>query len=203
MRKYPSLDWTSFQPHPIVGVDEAGRGCLAGPVFSAAVILKTKEIFPDSKQVLPKKRKKIAEHIMSNHIYAVGIADVNEIEKMNILQAALLSMKRAVLKLPVDIAHVLVDGRFLIPELPNKFRQTAFIKGDQRLSPIAAASIIAKVKRDEWISKQDKKYPEYGFSTHKGYATFQHKEAIKKYGPCPLHRKLFSGVKEYIDYVPK
>ena len=203
MKQYLRLDWTSFQPHPIIGVDEAGRGCLAGPVFSAAVILKTKETYPDSKQISPEKRKKLAVHIIKEHIYAVGMANVDEIEKLNILQAALLSMKRAILQLPVDTAHVLVDGSFLIPKLPSQFHQTAFIKGDQRLSPISAASIIAKVKRDEWISEQAKKYPKYGFSAHKGYATSEHREAIKKYGPCPLHRKLFSGVKEYIKNASK
>ncbi|MDE0518604.1 MAG: hypothetical protein OXH36_03485 [Bdellovibrionales bacterium] len=93
--------------------------------------------------------------------------------------------------------HVLVDGSFLIPELPYSFHQTTFIKGDQRLSPISAASIIAKVKRDEWITKQDKRYPQYGFSSHKGYATILHRKAIAQYGPCPLHRKHFTGVKEY------
>ena len=198
MKKYPPINWKIFQPQPIIGVDEAGRGCLAGPVFSAAVILKTDEYYPDSKQVSPEKRKELAEIIINKHIYAIGTADVNEIEKLNILQATFLSMKKALLQLPVQKGHVLVDGRLLIPELPKHFHQTAFIKGDQRLSPIAAASIIAKVKRDEWISKQDEKYPQYGFSVHKGYATSQHRKTIALHGPCPLHRKSFSGVKEYI-----
>ena len=203
MAKYPILDWSVFRPQPVIGVDEAGRGCLAGPVFSAAVILKTKEAFPDSKQISPEKRKELAEHIMKKHIYAVGTASVDEIENLNILQSALLSMKRAVLQLAVNTGHVLVDGKFLIPELPPVFHQTAFIKGDQRLSPISAASIIAKVKRDEWISKQSEKYPEYGFSSHKGYATPEHRTAIKKHGPCPLHRRSFAGVKEYINNAEK
>ena len=198
MTKYPPVDWKRFYPQPVIGVDEAGRGCLAGPVFSAAVILKSDEKYPDSKQVSPEKRKELADRIMSKHLFAVGTADVNEIENFNILQAALLSMKRALLQLPIQKGHVLVDGHFLIPNLSNAFHQTAFIKGDQRLSPIAAASIIAKVKRDEWISRQDKKYPQYGFSSHKGYATVQHRKAIAQYGPCPLHRKYFAGVKEYI-----
>ena len=198
MKKYSPIDWKHFQPKPVIGVDEAGRGCLAGPVFSAAVILKSDDKYPDSKQVSPKKRKELADSIMSKHIFAIGIADVNEIENFNILQAALLSMKKALLQLPKQKGHVLVDGRFLIPDLPKFFHQTAFIKGDQRLSPIAAASIIAKIKRDEWISEQDKKYPQYGFSIHKGYATAQHRKAIVQYGPCPLHRRSFTGVKEYI-----
>ena len=198
MKKYSVINWRNFHIQPVVGVDEAGRGCLAGPVFSAAVILKTDEKYPDSKQISPEKREKLAEIIMNKHIYAVGVASVDEIERLNILQASLLSMKKALLQLPIQKAHVLVDGRCLIPDLPGRFHQTAFVKGDQRLAPIAAASIIAKVKRDIWISEQDKKYPEYGFSTHKGYATAQHRMAIARYGPCPLHRKSFAGVKEYI-----
>ena len=198
MKKYPFVDWKSFTPSPVIGVDEAGRGCLAGPVFSAAVILKQDEHYPDSKQVSPEKRRQLAQAIMGKHIYAVGVADVDEIENLNILQASLLSMKRAFLQLQVETGHILVDGRFLIPNLPKKFRQTAFIKGDQRFSPISAASIIAKVKRDEWITKQDNRYPQYGFPSHKGYATVQHRKAIAQHGPCPLHRKYFTGVKEYI-----
>lgn len=198
MTKYPSVNWKHFHPQPVIGVDEAGRGCLAGPVFSAAVILKSDDKYPDSKQVSPERRKELADIIMNKHIFAIGTADVNEIEDLNILQAALLSMKKALLQLPIQKGHVLVDGRSLIPDLPKFFRQTAFIKGDQRLSPIAAASIIAKVKRDEWISRQDKKYPQYGFSIHKGYPTAQHRKAIARHGPCPLHRRYFTGVKEYI-----
>ncbi|MDE0118642.1 MAG: ribonuclease HII [Bdellovibrionales bacterium] len=198
MKKYPLIDWKCFYPCPVIGVDEAGRGCLAGPVFSAAVILKKDEHYPDSKQVSPEKRKQLAQDIMNKHIYTTGTADVYEIENLNILQASLLSMKRALLKLSIKTGHVLVDGRFLIPNLPYSFRQTTFIKGDQRLSPIAAASIIAKVRRDEWMEKQDKYYPKYGFLSHKGYATVLHRKAIAQYGPCPLHRKSFTGVKEYI-----
>ena len=201
MDKYPPINWKSFKPHPVIGVDEAGRGCLAGPVFSAALILKTDdEHYPDSKQLSPEKRKSLAEIIMNKHIYAVGRAEVEEIESLNILQASFLAMKRAILKLPIrTTSHVLVDGKFKIPNLPKIFCQTAFIKGDRRLSPIAGASIIAKVKRDEWICKQSNKYPEYGFSSHKGYGTPQHRKAIAKHGPCPLHRRSFAGVSEYLQ----
>ncbi len=198
MQKYSPIDWKSFQPQPAIGVDEAGRGCLAGPVFSSAVILTENEHYPDSKQVSPEKRKELAKIIMSKHIYAVGMANVDEIARLNILQATFLSMKRAVLQLSVQTGHLLVDGKFPIPDLPEQFCQTAFIKGDQRLSPISAASIIAKVQRDKWISEQDKKYPQYGFSVHKGYATVQHRTAIAQHGPCPLHRKFFAGVREYL-----
>lgn len=198
MKKYPLVDWTSFQPQPVIGVDEAGRGCLAGPVFSSAVILNKKIHYPDSKSISSERRHQLAQKIMKEHIYAWGMASVEEIEQLNILQAAFLSMKRAILQLTSSPAHILVDGHILIPHLPKTFHQTTFVKGDQRVAPISAASIIAKVKRDEWISQQDKKYPEYGFATHKGYATSQHRKAIERHGPCILHRKTFKGVREYI-----
>ncbi len=186
-------------PHPVIGVDEVGRGCLAGPVFSAAVVLKNEEtLYSDSKTVSPEKRIKLAKHIMLHHIYGLGMASVEEIENTNILEATFLSMRRAILQLPFSKGHVIVDGHLTIPHLPDQFHQTACIKGDSWASPIAASSLVAKVKRDEWISKQDEKYSEYGFSVHKGYATRQHKKAIIQHGPCPLHRKTFSGVKEYL-----
>ena len=193
-----SINWRLFQPPPVIGVDEAGRGCLAGPVFASAVILTEDDSYPDSKQVSPKMRKLLAKQIMKKHTYTIGMASVEEIEKLNISQATFLAMKRAVLQLPVQKGHILVDGQFLIPHLPSSFRQTAFIKGDRRLAPIAGASIMAKVKRDTWISEQDQKFPAYGFLAHKGYPTTQHRKAIAKYGPCPLHRKTFANVKEYL-----
>ncbi len=199
MKKYPSVNWKVFQPQPVVGVDEAGRGCLAGPVFASAVILKTDDSYTDSKQIPPEIRKKMAEMIIKKHIYAIGMATVEEIERLNILQATFLAMKRAVMRLSIQTGHVLVDGNALIPALPEKFQQTAFVKGDQRVAPISGASIVAKVKRDEWITKQDHKFPQYGFARHKGYATVQHRKAIAQYGPCALHRKTFSGVKEYLS----
>ena len=198
MKKYPYVDWRTFHPPPVIGVDEAGRGCLAGPVFSSAVILTKKTHYPDSKSISPERRSQLAQKIMREHTYAWGMASVEEIERLNILQAALLSMKRAVLQLTSSTAHILVDGHILIPDLPETFYQTTFVKGDQRVSPISAASIIAKVKRDEWISRQDKQYPQYGFAIHKGYATAQHRKAIEKHGPCILHRKTFKGVREYV-----
>ena len=202
MNKVPSLPlktkWNHFKPHPVIGVDEAGRGCLAGPVFSAAVILKTNKSYPDSKQISPKKRQSLAQEIMQNNLYAIGMSQVQEIEALNILQASLLAMKRAILKLSVLTGHVLVDGKFIVTNLPDTFKQSPFIKGDQRFSPIAAASILAKVKRDIWICEQDIKYPQYGFTSHKGYGTSKHRKAIAKHGPCPLHRKSFAGVREYL-----
>ena len=191
-RQKDRKDWQGFSPLPVIGVDEAGRGCLAGPVFASAVILKDKTQYPDSKEVSPKLRETLALDIMKRHIWALGVANVKEIESLNILQAGLLAMKRAVLKLPVKAGHVLVDGCFKIPGLT--YSQTTVIKGDQIYSPISASSIIAKVKRDKWIALQDKRYPRYGFARHKGYPTVQHKKAIALYGPCPLHRRTFKGV---------
>ncbi len=188
---YPPIEWQHFQPAPVMGVDEAGRGCLAGPVFSAVVILSDNKPYPDSKTITPKKRKALAEEIMTECIYAVGMASVEEINRLNILQATFLSMKRAVLQLSASMGHILVDGPFTIPNLPTVFKQTALIKGDKRAFPIAAASIIAKVKRDAWMQEQDKKHPHYGFAIHKGYATKRHQLALKEHGPCVLHRRDF------------
>lgn len=189
---YPRIDST------IIGVDEAGRGCLAGIVVAAAVVLKQDCYYPDSKTISPKKREELSTFIKNSAIYAIGYATVEEIEKLNILQATFLSMRRAILKLPFKTAHVLVDGSLPIYKLNNCFSQTPIIKGDKKVNPIAAAGILAKVYRDNWIKKQDALYPVYGFKTHKGYSTVQHRKAIAYYGPCPQHRKLFAGVKEYV-----
>ena len=195
--KYPPIDYLSFQPHPVVGVDEAGRGCLAGPVFAGAVILNFPENFKDSKQISAKKREACAKQIKQNHKFAIGTASLEEIEKLNIHQASLLAMKRAVHKLKILKGHLLIDGSFPLKEF-SYFPQTPLIKGDKRASPISAAGILAKTERDKLLVKLSQLYPEYGFDKHKGYATQKHKTAIKKYGPCPIHRKTFSGVKEYL-----
>ena len=187
----PRIEWQQFHPQPVIGVDEVGRGCLAGPVFAAAVILNKDIAYPDSKTISAKKREALATDIIKQGKYAIGTASVQEIDRINILQASLLAMKRAILKLSILKGHVLVDGTFVIPGLPDSLKQTTFIKGDARAAPIAAASIIAKVTRDEWVCKQDKLYPQYGFASHKGYATLQHRKAIEKYGSCQLHRQSF------------
>jgi len=127
----------------------------------------------------------------------VGTASVEEIDSLNIHRASLLAMKRAVKNLNVKEGHLLIDGKFTIPELEN-FSQTPLIKGDQRAAPIMAASIIAKTERDKLLRSFQKDYPEYLFEEHKGYATKKHKTAIQQYGPCPLHRKSFSGVREHL-----
>ena len=181
-----------------------GRGCLAGPVYSACAIIDTTkefEHFKDSKSLSAKKREALAEDIEANHRVVLGEASVDEIADINILHASLLSMKRAFLNLGIPESewkncHLLVDGKITVPGLPG-LKQTPLIKGDQRATPIAAASIFAKVKRDALLTEYSEKYPEYGFENHKAYATKEHKEAIQKYGPCPHHRKTFAGVREY------
>ena len=195
--KYPPVNYLSFQPYPIVGVDEAGRGCLAGPVFAGAVILNFPQTFTDSKLLNPKQREDLAVQIKEKHKFAIGTADLKEIETLNIHQASLLAMKRAVCKLNLSKGHLLIDGAFSLKEL-TYFSQTPLIKGDRRASPISAAGILAKTERDKLLVRLSCLYPEYGFDKHKGYATEKHKLAIKKYGPCPIHRKTFSGVKEYL-----
>ena len=195
--KYPAVDYLCFQPQPIVGVDEAGRGCLAGPVFAGAVILNFPQQFKDSKLITAKQRESSAKQIKKHHKFAIGSASLEEIEKLNIQQASLLAMKRAVNKLKLSKGRLLIDGAFPLKEIPH-LSQTPLIKGDRRASPISAAGILAKTERDKLLIKLSKLYPEYGFEKHKGYATQEHKLAIKKLGPCPIHRKTFAGVKEYL-----
>lgn len=197
---YESVDWRALAKGTIIGVDEVGRGCLAGPVYSAAVILQSDEAcegLTDSKLLSPMRRKEISTLILRHHLVGIGIATVEEIDELNILQASLLSMKRAVSALEVSSGLVLVDGNQKIPHL-SVFKQQTFIKGDLRVAPISAASIVAKVARDEWMQQMAEDFPHYGFQDHKGYATQVHKEAIKRLGPCQWHRKSFRGVKEYI-----
>ncbi len=194
-------DWQAIVSPNIVGVDEVGRGCLAGPVYAAAVILNEKKdfsLYTDSKTLSEKRRSLLSEHIKSNHQWCVGIASIEEISELNILHASLLAMQRAVEGLGVESGHVLVDGNKRITHLANSFKQTTLVKGDLRASPVAAASIIAKVARDNWMVEQSEVFTQYSFEKHKGYCTKAHKEAIEKFGPCKLHRPTFSGVKEYL-----
>ena len=196
---WDKVDWIKL-PSPVIGVDEAGRGCLAGPVCAAAVILKDLsgiERYTDSKLLSPDLRKSLAKDIITRQKFAIGFATRVEIDTLNILQAALLAMKRAVLKLGVFSGTLLIDGKFSIPNLGG-FDQIPLIKGELRAIPIAAASIVAKVIRDQKMLDLAKEYPNYGFEIHKGYATKKHKEAISQFGPCLQHRKTFTGVKEHI-----
>lgn len=195
--------WKKLSP-PVIGVDEAGRGCLAGPVYAAAVIIKDfSQIsdYTDSKLLSPDQRQYLAKDIMTRQQFGVGSASQAEVDTLNILQAALLAMKRAVLKLNIISGTVLVDGKFQIPCMKG-FDQIPLIKGELRATPIAAASIVAKVARDQKMLDLAKEYPKYGFEVHKGYATKRHKQAISQFGPCLEHRKTFTGVKEYISESP-
>jgi len=176
----------------IAGTDEVGRGCLAGPVVAAAVILK--EDIPgltDSKKISPKKREFLADLILEKSFFAYGVVSNNKIDKINILNASLLAMKRAILNLPVRPSLVLVDGTFK-PDLDIPMR--AIIGGDSSENAISAASIIAKVYRDNLMIKYDSIFPVYDLKGNKGYGTKKHLEALKNYGHCEIHRTTFNGV---------
>nr|WP_319393221.1 ribonuclease HII [uncultured Desulfobacter sp.] len=181
----------------VAGVDEAGRGPLAGPVVSAAVVLPENFDVPginDSKKLSEKKREALFPVIQTQAVaFGIGIADHEEIDRINILQASLLSMKRAVENLHRTPDYLLIDGKFTID---TTIDQRSVIKGDALSLSIAAASILAKVTRDRIMADLDVKYPQYGLKRHKGYPTKAHKEAILAHGPCPVHRKSFKGVKD-------
>ena len=176
----------------LAGVDEVGRGCLAGPVIAAAVILRNNiPGLKDSKKLSKKKREELSLIIMKNSYFSFGSSSPKEIDEINILQASLLAMKRAILNLSVEPGKILIDGIHK-PDL-NTDTQT-IISGDSYIDEISAASIIAKVYRDNLMMQFDKKYPNFYFSSHMGYGTKIHKAAIKKYGITPIHRKTFKGV---------
>ena len=183
----------------IAGVDEAGRGPLAGPVVSAAVILDPNYKLVglnDSKKLSVIKRKTLSDEIKTHSkAWSIGIATVKEIDDLNILGATLLSMKRAIKDLSGVPEKVIVDGQFT-PEIDVPCE--AIIQGDATEESIMAASIIAKVERDMIMVELDKKYPHYGFSKHKGYPTKLHLQTLKKFGPCNDHRQTFKPVKTYL-----
>ena len=184
-----------FKNNKTAGVDEVGRGCLAGPVFAAAVILNNnidiKDI-KDSKKISFKKRILLSEYIKKNSVYALGSATVKEIDKINILNASLLSMKRALIKLKTKPYVAYIDGLFDPKNLSIKCK--TFIKGDSKITCIAAASIIAKVSRDLFMIKLAKKYPKYSWHKNFGYGTKDHLYGLKKYGITKHHRKKFKPV---------
>ncbi len=184
----------------VAGVDEAGRGPLAGPVMAAACILPKDFLLPgldDSKKLTAKKRVYLAEKIKEQAAaYGLGSATPGEIDLLNILQATKLAMKRALDKLAITPEYVLVDGRDrLTISIPHR----AIVGGDRLCACIAAASILAKSVRDELMGEMHRIYPEYGFGQHKGYATRSHLEAIHRFGPCPIHRLSFSPIKELVS----
>jgi ribonuclease HII len=184
-----------FKNNKTAGVDEVGRGCLAGPVFAAAVILKnkinTKDI-KDSKKIPFKKRILLSKYIKKNSIYAVGSASVEEIGKINILNASLLAMQRALKKLKRKPSIAYIDGPFAPKNA--KMKCITFIKGDEKISCIAAASIIAKTTRDLFMIKLAKKYPKYSWNKNFGYGTADHLQRLKKYGVTEHHRKKFKPI---------
>ena len=179
----------------LAGVDEVGRGSLIGPVYAAAVILNrsiNKKLLKDSKSLTKDKREKLDKYIKDNSIWAIGQASTREIEKINILHASLLAMKRAILKLNKKPSLVLIDGNKL-PDLKN-YNLQYIIKGDQKIPSISAASIIAKVSRDKFITKLSRQFKNYGWDTNSGYGTKEHLRAIKKLGITKHHRKTFSPI---------
>ena len=193
------MDWLSYEKEAIskgykavCGVDEAGRGPLAGPVCAAAVILPENTIIEgvnDSKKLSEKKREALFDVIKEQALsYSIAFASVEEIEDINILNATMLAMKRAVEGLDVKADYAMIDGNRL-PDL--SIDSEVIIKGDAKSMSIACASILAKVSRDRLLYEYAEEYPEYLFDKHKGYGTKAHVEAIKKYGPCPYHRLSF------------
>jgi len=179
----------------IAGVDEVGRGPLAGPVVAAAVILDPARPIlglADSKKLSAPQRERLAREIRARSLaWALGRAEVAEIDRLNILQASLLAMQRAVAALPMAPGEVWVDGN-RCPQLP--YRCKAIIQGDATLAVISAASILAKVARDAELIELDRLYPHYAFARHKGYPTAAHLEALRRHGPCPEHRYSFAPV---------
>ena len=181
------------------GVDEVGRGCLAGPVVSAAVVLKENinlNLLKDSKKISFKKRIEIAKHIKLNSTYAIGVASVEEILNINILQAALLSMKRAIDKLSIKPELVLIDGNFAPKGLKN-FK--TIINGDEKIKSISAASIIAKVYRDQLMIKLSEKFQNYAWERNFGYGTKAHIEGLRKFGITSHHRKGFKPIHKMLS----
>lgn len=189
----------------IAGVDEAGRGPLAGPVVAAAFVFSANEAeherngplarLTDSKQLTRKQREHFFEWLThrETRMHGIGIASVAEIDRHNILQATYLAMRRAIAALPSPPEHILVDGR-PVPGLPQP--STAIIGGDALSLSVAAASVIAKVTRDQLLLQLDQQYPQYGFAQHKGYGTARHIQALLEYGPTPEHRQSFRPVRE-------
>ena len=193
----------------VAGLDEAGRGPLAGPVVAACVILPHDcpyHLFKDSKLLTASRREELFAHLHTlNTIIGVGSADPREIEQLNILHASLLAMHRALDNCTarngnLPPGHLLVDGKFPVP---TPIAQTTLIKGERRSATIAAASIIAKVTRDRVMAEYHRLYPQYEFQRHQGYPTKAHRQAIERYGPSPIHRRTFRGVREFLlDEVP-
>lgn len=180
----------------IAGIDEAGRGCLAGPVVAACVSFRDNvfiEGIRDSKELTAEQRERLFKEILHNALVGIGIIDPDLIDRVNILEATRLAMKKAYENLGTKVELLLIDALDL-PQI--EVFQKSIIKGDQKSAAIASASIVAKVTRDRIMKQYHETYPHYGFERHKGYATKEHLKALKKFGPCPIHRKSFSPVRE-------
>ena len=186
----------------IAGVDEAGRGCCAGPVCAAAVVFTDRNRIPagvnDSKQLTHKQRMELRELILAepSALTAVAMVDQDEIDRTDILRATWLAMRNAVLALPRPADFVLVDGN---PVQGLPVASESIVKGDAKSASIAAASILAKTSRDLFMMEAAKQYPQYRFEVHKGYCTKLHTDLIRKYGPCPLHRRTFEPVRSILN----
>lgn len=201
--KGEELDCFFLSRYPyLVGMDEVGRGPLAGPVVSCALVLKKNHHLKnlnDSKKLSLKQRLTLLPQILENtHFLGVGMAFSQEIDHINIYQATILSMKRALSHIKIPSGVLLIDG--LSFSYPN-FKSIKLIKGDQKSPSIMGAAIIAKIIRDRLMEYYHTLYPQYGFDKHKGYGTAFHLEALKKHGSCPLHRKSFSPIKEQVGFV--
>lgn len=181
----------------IAGLDEAGRGPLAGPVVAAAVIFPEGHApiagIDDSKKIKEARREELFEEICASASWAISEVSAAEIDEMNILRASLEAMRRAMAEISPD--YLLIDGN---QPVPCEIKQESLVKGDSRCYSIAAASILAKVHRDRLLVELDAQFPHYGFAGHKGYPTKSHREAIARHGPCPEHRRTFRGVKEFL-----
>lgn len=190
----------------IAGIDEAGRGPLAGPVVAAAVIFSKNKLLNklleigirDSKLLSPKKREYLSELILEKcHAWSTGVVSEETIDEINILEASMLAMRKAVEKLEIKPDFLLIDGNHTIENYPVS--QIAIPKADQHVFSVSAASVLAKVTRDKILVDLDKKYPAYGFAQHKGYGTKLHIEILKKVGPCKIHRRSFSPIKKLLS----
>ena len=202
----PEPDWTQFEELAlrqgyccVAGVDEAGRGALAGPVIAAAVVFPKGAVIPginDSKKLAPAQRAGLFDLILDKALaVGVGSGDHLLIDRINILQATLSAMKEAVLNISPNPDYLIIDG---ISKIPVNIHQRTIKKGDSASISIAAASIIAKVTRDRLMAGFENQYPGYGFAVHKGYGCAAHMEAIARLGPCGIHRKTFRGVREHV-----
>lgn len=199
-----SLLASLFETHQIIaGVDEAGRGPLAGPVFAASVAVTKKDLpllenlgVRDSKKLTAKRREELAEIILEKFRTGIGMCSVATIDRINILEATFLAMKKSLTAMRGNPDFLIIDGNHPIPAL--SIRQRAVIDADALIPLVSAASIIAKTARDRFIAELAPLYPQYGFERHKGYGTKAHLEALAQYGPCPLHRKSFGPVKRML-----